>query len=689
MFPSLSQSINYNNYRHSYISGDAVKIIKANNKKTYDYKIYVKLGENSKITSFQKNEDTKINEVKYVTPSYWASKHFSNNNNNNSSSSSVRQSYDCIMELSNNAKFVVTIVNAKVTSKCNLFFYVNSNNTNNIFNVDADMYNSFKLPLKTPLHNVKFCIFEKFNLEDNLKIINANQQFLSNNLNNVKNGQLISITKAGTILKNSINLPDSDIPTCPEQNITVYKVLYWSSQSEQNGPQIVSGSILVPENVSKNEILQTRNGATFQYNDNSIIWYSIVNNYNFDKMSIHNKSTLLFSGLGYIVVHADGFGLGASEGKVSGNSDFNCEVYPHVDILRAVRTILPLFSRIVSIEPLRIIYCGYSNGAIYGPSVVHHFVPGNNQNLSLDEASKFKYTRMILGGCPCITTDFFKTIQENPTNVLLTLEVFGLFAWTIAHSNSGIMMSRPSAYNEIIRPITIGDELGSGNSLDFKQQLGIFIKSNTLMHPPNPNDVYTPATTVLGDIRQIMNIDNAVLYGSELTNMHGWANPKLRFTNFPPIPVTMIYASGDQVVAPTVGNKQSSIFKKISNELKPRSLTISGDESAYTFDGPKYLDDYMGTGKVIGIPGNPSLSVTYPGANKTVTVNNEMNDKTQSAVKEIASLINNTTGNNYVRIKIKTGNSRGFDLLNSVNFGRASHGGNIITWMESTYYALQ
>jgi hypothetical protein len=131
MFPSLSQSINYNNYRHSYISGDAVKIIKANNKKTYDYKIYVKLGENSKITSFQKNENTKVNEIKYITPLHWTSKHFSNNN----SSSVQSYAYDCIMELSNNAKFVLTIVNAKITSKYNLFFYVNSNNTNNIFNV--------------------------------------------------------------------------------------------------------------------------------------------------------------------------------------------------------------------------------------------------------------------------------------------------------------------------------------------------------------------------------------------------------------------------------------------------------------------------------------------------------------------------------------------------------------------------
>lgn len=671
----LSVPLNYSNYRSSHICGDVniTKIINTNNKKIYDYKFYVTLGENLSMETTTKN-----NEIKYEKISHWVSKHFLKN------SSSI--GHDCIMELSNNSKFVITIVNAKVTPKRNLIFYINSVNINNIFNVDVD--NSFKLPLETKLHNVKFYIFEKFNLEDNLNIINANQQFLSNNLNNVKNGKLISITKAGTILKNSINLPDSDIPTCPEQNITVYKVLYWSSQTEQNGPQMVSGSILVPENVSKKEILQTRNGATFQYNDNSILWYNISNGLDFNKMSIINKSTLLFSGLGYIIVHADGFGLGASEGKISGNSDFGCEVYPHVDILRAVRTTLPLFSPNVSVEPLHIIYCGYSNGAIYGPSIVHHFVPGNNQKISLDEASKFNYTRMILGGCPCTTTDFFKTIQTNPENVLITLEVFGLFSWILAHSNSGIVMSRPSAYNDIIRPFAMGDELGSANSLKLEEVLGLLIFTNTFNHPPNPTDVYIPATNIVGDIRQLINIDNTILYGSELTNMHGWTNPKIRFTNFPEIPVTMIYAAGDQVVAPTVGNTQDAIFKKISNALKPKSLTISGDLSAYTFDGAAYLDDCMGKGKIIGIPGNPFMSITYPGANKTVTVHNELNDKTQIAVKEIASLIKNTIGNNYSRIKIKTGNSRDFDLTKG-NFGRASHEGNTITWMESTYYALQ
>jgi hypothetical protein len=667
MFFLVNTPLNYNKYSHSHISGEITKIKKnSSSNNEYTYKLYVKLEKNSNFIIYHKNQNTKNNEIKIMKPSKWVDTYFLNSLVNN---------FDCIMDLSTDtySKFVFSVVDAKITSKSKLIFYVNSSNPNNIFNLDIPVTLSFK----TKLNNVNFFIFDKFNLEDNLNIINANNQFLSNDLNNIKNGQLVSITKVGTILKNSINLPDSDIPTCPEQNITVYKVLYWSSQTQQNGPQLVSGSILVPENVSKKEILQTRNGATFQYNDNSIIWYSISNGLDFNKMSIHNKSTLLFSGLGYIVVHADGFGLGANEGKVSGNSDFYCEVYPHVDIMRAVRTTLPLFSPNVSIEPLNIIYCGYSNGAVYGPSILHQLVPGNNQKIPSVEASKFSYTRMILGGCPGLNTDFFKKIKDNPTNTLMTMEGFGLLSWIIAHSNSGIMMARPSAYNEIITPIALGDELGSTNSLTLQQQLGILIVSNSIMHPSSDTDKYNSPNVIIGvgDIRQLVNIDNAILYSSEFIHTHGWTNPKIRLTNFPKIPITMIYSSVDQIVSPTLGNTEFATLKKIFKQ------ELSENESAIVFDGAAVLDDYMGKGKVIG-------PITQPGANKTVTVNSELNDLTQNGVKNIASHIKNITGNNYLRIKIEPANCRGLSFQTST-FGRGSYGGSTITRMESTYYALQ
>jgi hypothetical protein len=669
MFANLLYHLQYSNYRHTYMYGDMI-ITKVDNKNTYGYIFEVQLGENSSVQTTKKN-----NEIKYEKLSTWKAKRYPRSS---SSSSSPRPSYDCIIELSNDAKFIVTIVNAKITSKC-LFFYVNSNKTNPIFNADAN--NSFKLPLKTKLHNVKFYIFEKFNLEDNLNIINAKQQFLSNNLNNVKNGRLISITKAGTILKNSINLPGSDIPTCPEQDITVYKVLYWSSKNEESGPQIVSGSILVPQSVSKNQIIQTRSGQTFQYDDRTILWYNIVNGLDYDKESILNKSKLLFSGLGYILVHADGFGLGASEGKVTANSDFNGEVCPHVDIMRAVRTTLPYFTPNLLIDrPVDVIYCGYSNGALYAPSIVYNLFPGNTMKIPLDEASKFNYTRMLLGGCPFLSSDLFQTIKNSPSNTLISLDLFGLLSWVIAHSNSGIMMSRPAAYNGIMRPLVIGDELQRRDG-NLRALTELLLKSNSIMFPPTQSDFYIPSTNILGDIRQVVNVDNAILYGSEFTNNHGWTNPKIDLARLPKIPITMIYSGGDQVVCPTVGNSQSAIFKHISN------TPLSGTESAFTYDGAEKLDDYMGLGEVVGVPGR---SVRFPGAEKTITVNDEKNDKTQSAVQDIAELIQNTSGDNYLRIKINTTNARGFTFSNnSINYGRARHGTNALTWMESTYYVLQ
>ena len=66
------------------------------------------------------------------------------------------------MELSNNSRFVFKIVNVKLTPKCNVVFYINSNfSTNSIFNI-VDKNRSFKLPLKTVLPDVKFFIFENF-----------------------------------------------------------------------------------------------------------------------------------------------------------------------------------------------------------------------------------------------------------------------------------------------------------------------------------------------------------------------------------------------------------------------------------------------------------------------------------------------------------------------------------------------
>ncbi len=509
---------------------------------------------------------------------------------------------------------------------------------------------------------------------DALNDSSVSKQQVLNAITNPKRGQLISMSKVGTVLKNSINRPSSDISTCPAQDVHVYKVLYWSGQTEQNGPQIVSGSLLVPANVSRTEILQTRNGATWQYNDESLPWYNIDNSVGLDKI---NAATVMMAGLGYITLHADGFGLGANEGRVSGYSDYFAEVNPHVDMLRAVRTQLPSLSSKVSVDPVKIIYFGYSNGAVFSVGIVNELVPGNSSKISADEASKFSYQRLILGSCPNAYEQFTAIsksiddsnipLQNKPS--MTSFEVSGLACWFLANMDCGKLVARPSAYNQIINPVVKGDYWGALNDPTVVQSIGKAYTLNTVTNPSSDAEPYRTATTTISDFRQIIDVKKWLQYGQEAYNNHGWTNPNTPLDKFPQIPVTMIYSAADQVDCPAIGTDQVSVFTKIAQGAG--------------FDGPATLDVYMGAGKVF-VPG----VLSYPGAGKTVTVNNTFNDKTVEGVQAIASAIKNTTGNNYLRVRIETPNIRGFNIL-AGQYGRGDHAGSAITWVESTYYALQ
>ncbi len=516
---------------------------------------------------------------------------------------------------------------------------------------------------------------------DALKDVNLSKQQVLNAISNPRRGQLISITKIGTIAKNSISRPDSDINQGPAQDVDVHKVLYWSSQTDQNGPQIVSGSLLVPSNITKSEILQTRNGATWQYNDFTLPWFNLANNIGLDQI---NAPTVFMAGLGYITVHADGFGLGANEGRVTGYSDYFGEINPHVDILRAVHEKLPSIGFKGSVDPVKIIYFGYSNGAVYSVGIVNELVPGNSAKIPATEAGKFSYQRLILGSCPNAYeqfTNICKTISNEPVeaNKLATcsLEVFGLACWFIANIDSGKLIARPSAYNQIVNSIVKGDYWGAPNDPNFTVSLAKAITLNTLTNPPAPlgTDNYRAATTTVGDFRQLIDVNKWLQYGQEAYNNHSWTNPNTPLDKFPQIPVTMIYSAADQVDCPAMGVDQATTFNKIA--------------LGTGFDGPATLDTYMSTGKTFTNAFIPGVSVSYAGAGKTVTVNNTFNDKTVSAVKDIANAIKNTTGNNYLRMRLETSNIRGFLPGQNWNYGRGDHGGNSITWFESAYYALQ
>jgi hypothetical protein len=505
-------------------------------------------------------------------------------------------------------------------------------------------------------------------------VLITKQQVISA-ISNPQRGQLISISKAGTVIKNSLSKSTSDISQGPVQDVDVYKVLYWSSQTDQNGPQIVSGSLLVPSNITKTDILQTRNGATWQSNDFSLPWFNLANGLDLNLISYE---TVSMAGLGYVTVHADGFGLGANEGRVTGYSDYFGEINPHVDILRAIRTKLPAVGFKGSIDPVKIIYFGYSNGAVYSVGIVNELVPGNSAKISADEASKFSYQRLILGSCPN-AYDQFNNIALNIENEPIeskkksysSFEVSALACWFLAGMDSGKLTARPSAYNQIINSIVKGDYWGASNDQLLTDSLGKAYTLNVITNPPSIADPYKLPTARVGDFRQIFNCKNWLSYGQEALNNHGWTNPNTPLNKFPQIPITMIYAASDQVDCPVMAESENLVFVGIA--------TGTG------FDGPATLDPYMSIGKTYSLG---PISVTYSGAGKTVTVNKTFNDKDQASVQAIANAIKNTTGNNYLRMKIETINIRGFNIAVG-QYGRGDHLGNAITWFESTYYALR
>lgn len=498
------------------------------------------------------------------------------------------------------------------------------------------------------------------------------QQVLSAVSNPVR-GQLISLILVGKIAKNSLSAKAtsygaiSDISQGPAQDVDVYKVLYWSGQTDQNGPQIVSGSLLVPVNITKSEILQTRNGATWQYADYTLPWFNLAKGLD---LKLINYETVSMAGLGYVTVHADGFGLGANEGKVVGFSDYFGEINPHVDMLRAVREKLPSVGFKGSVDPLNIIYFGYSNGAAFGVGIVNELVPGNSSKISSTEAAKFSFNRLLLGSGNNAYDELVATASD-PTKTFVSLEVFGLACWVIASMESAQMVARPSALHQIINPLVKGDFWGASNDKTIVQTLITLLTwnaSTNISNPADPDNNYTNPDPVngVGDFRQLINLNNFKKYAYELLNNHGWTNINAPLNKFPQIPVTMIYSSADQVVAPATGANAQEVGLKI--------VTGTG------FDGTATLDAYMGTGKTLG-------AVTVPGAGKPITVYSTLNDKDQASVQAIGTLIKNTTGNKYVRIRLETSNIRGFNF--PASYGRGDHDGNSITWFESTYYALQ
>ncbi len=470
-------------------------------------------------------------------------------------------------------------------------------------------------------------------------------------------GQLISINYAGTILKNSIQSDVAGITNIagPAQDVDVYQVIFYSTTADDNATVQVSGSLVVPKAVSKTTLLSNRPGATSQTNDEFVCLWQALEDGVWDTLTPAQRATSfsaspILAGLGYIVIQADPFGLGINQGKAK-LLDYFPETYPMVDMLRAIRTTLPKYGFIGSIEPVNVIQYGYSNGGIYGMATINELQPGVNPNIPPAEAAQFNFIRGIFGATPSTYPIFNGYLQAynngggastGTTGTQATLEVAGLASFYFNNSKHTRASLRDSWATQVAS-IYDGDWFGTNAVTNAK--LGGQISLNTKTYPPTSLGGSNGEYTIIAacpegffDIRQAINFPVLQNQVYNTLNTHGWTNMYRPLNTLPAgVKISLVYSSVDQVTCP--------------------SNTPANYAAGVGIDSCAALDPYMSTGPVyVGILG----STSYPGAGRNIVANTSSSVATAGGRSAIATSIINQTATNYLRFRIEPSGLPGF-----------------------------
>lgn len=490
-------------------------------------------------------------------------------------------------------------------------------------------------------------------------------------LQNPTSGQLISIKLAGTILKNSIqtSIPGLNNLNGPAQDVDVYQVIYYSSNDDENVTVQVSGSLFVPKSITKTNIISMRPGALVQIEDEySIPWQSLEQGI-FQSLTPTQRSGIFFnapvlSGLGYIILFTDGFSLGINQGKAR-LLDYFAEVNPSVDMLRAVRPVLPQYGFQGSINPVNIIQYGYSAGGIFGMGVINELQPGVNPNISPAEAQKFNFIRGLFGATPDAFASVNGYLQNynngggsapNATGTQASTDLAGLYSFSLNNSKNTYGMLRDSWAAQV-------SNIFDGNWYNtFPATVSSLINQislNSSTYPPASIGGTDGEYTLIPfcdpgffDTRQLFNFSKVQTQVFQFKQASGWTNLYRPLNTLPAgVKVSLIYSSVDQVCCP-------------ANSLANAIAALGNDTSAS-------LDIYMGAGPTYGL-------VSYPGAGRNIVANTSSSLVTSSDRLAIANAIKGQTASNYLRYRIQPSGLPGFPnppdyLLSGSHAGFASY----------------
>jgi hypothetical protein len=465
------------------------------------------------------------------------------------------------------------------------------------------------------------------------------------------------------------------------QDINIYKLGYYSNDNFSSQSIKLYGTMLVPEKITKKEIISYKTDIIYQLQSNTSIWKTFQDEGIWTKSSQEDKSDinndnllkinclLSLANLGYIIIIPDGY----STSNTSKIFTYEGETIPSVDMIRSVRNLIitqpEKFNEFKLIdENIKVIQLGYSTGGIYGPSIINEFT-SDSPHLSLGESNKFSFVAGHFGGVPSIETIikniFILGANKNPGYYRLPIDMLILVALYFGNCPIIEQIAQPSAYGNFF-------QLFKGKWFNdwgkFSKQIFINLFNNhelnvlSGVHNNKEETVepYIKPSETMFDIRQIINIKQFIAYKEYFMSQSGWTNILRPLDNIKNIPISNLYSETDELVLLNL------------QEMNSGSVII---------DCSQFLDKYMGKGETF-----------FDGPNKKIIVSSESDDNDYA--HEIIKQYDVSNTQDYVDIiediKFMNDNEYRRYILSTRNLNKELYGHNkfIFIWFDILYGIL-
>lgn len=494
--------------------------------------------------------------------------------------------------------------------------------------------------------------------------------------------ELINIIEPGNYNKpTDIDYNLKILDSALTQQISVYKIGYYSSDVS-NQPIKLYGTMLVPNDITKEEIISYKNDIIYQLQSNYSIWQAVGPDGIWNVATIQDKSLLAnenllkinclltLSSLGYIVIIPDGF----NTSNTSRIFTYEGETIPSVDMIRSIRKLClstPLiFNNFKLIDQtLKVIQLGYSSGGVYGPAIINEFY---SDSPNIDQTEKITFTAGHFGGVPSIETIInnlcINGANKNKGYYRLPHGMLILIALFLGNSPIIEQIAQPGAYGNFFQ-LFKGKWFQNWDKFSKQIFINLFYNHelNVLAGIHNNKedtvDPYIKPNEEMFDIRQIINIHKFAEYKEYFVSQSGWSNILRPLCNLKNIPISNIYSETDEF----------ALLKLY--ELNKNYITI---------DCSEFFDKYMSKGDIF-----------IEGPNKKIIISSNKTDS--NIIKTDNKLIKQYDINNFDDIvdvagDIKYMNNNEYKryILTTSNLNKELNGHNkfIFIWFNILYYVL-